>query len=269
MCAETMYKHLWNFIMMYGDYDSLLILLSPPPNNVISMTAKSIELFLLYNHQKAGTPLLDPSTQEPVKDIFGKPFVCDGTWRAPDSNKIFNAAIASLHTANNQKDVYCEAYKDYLAIHENDWYKWCVHHSGCPLTQRSGDPTSATEYANSKAEVQKKDANYEKKGSSQLIPADLCFLQNTLLSSDTIFNLQLWVIIIISCRLLLHHDEFHDLSDGNFVSSLFAIFPGGIEHLGLWKSRQGCQEIFEGCYRLRVTQTLMLLVFCWCDSLTT
>ena len=26
--AETMYKQLWNFIMMYGDYDSLLILLS-------------------------------------------------------------------------------------------------------------------------------------------------------------------------------------------------------------------------------------------------
>ena len=30
------------------------------------------------------------------------------------------------------------------------------------------------------------------------------------------------------------HDEFHDLSDVNFVSSLFAIFPDGIEHLGLW-----------------------------------
>ena len=52
--AETMYKQLWNFIMMYGDYDSLLILLSPPPNNVISMTAKSIELILLYKHQKQG-----------------------------------------------------------------------------------------------------------------------------------------------------------------------------------------------------------------------
>ena len=66
-----MYKQLWNFIMMYGDYDSLLILLSPPPNNVVSMTAKSIELFLLYKRQKAGTPLLDPSTQEPGYDIFG------------------------------------------------------------------------------------------------------------------------------------------------------------------------------------------------------
>ena len=54
------------------------------------------------------------------------------------------------------------------------------------------------------------------------------------LSSDTIFNLQLWVIIIISCRLFLHHDEFHDLSGGNFVPSLFAIFLEGIEHLGLW-----------------------------------
>ena len=29
----------------------------------------------------------------------------------------------------------------------------CVCHSGCPLTQRSGDPTNATEYTNSKAEV--------------------------------------------------------------------------------------------------------------------
>ena len=142
--------------MMYGDYDSLLILLSPPPNNVISMTAISIELFLLYKSQKAGTPPLDLSTQEPVNDIFGKPFVCDGTWRAPDSNKIFNAAIANLHTANSQKGVYHEACKDCLAIHENDWYKGCVCHSGCPRTQRSSDPTNATEYTNSKAEVQKR-----------------------------------------------------------------------------------------------------------------
>ena len=54
-----------------------------------------------------------------------------------------------------------------------------------------------------------------------------------MLSSDTIFNLQLWVVIILSCSLFLCHDEFHDLSDVNFVSSLFAIFPDGVEHLGL------------------------------------
>ena len=137
---------------------------------------QSIELFLLYKHQKAGKPLVDQSTQEPVKDIFGQPIVCDGAWRAPDSIKTFNAAIANLHTANNQNGVYYEACKDCYAIHENGWYKGCVCHSGCPLTQRSGDPANATEYANSKAEVQKKDANYEKKGSSQLIPADLYFL---------------------------------------------------------------------------------------------
>ena len=108
--------------MMYGDYDSLLILPSPPPNDVISMTAKSIEFFLLYNCQKrVGTPLQDPSTQEPVKDIFGKPFfVCDETWRVPDSSEILNAVIGNLHTANNQKSVYHEACKDCLAIPEND-----------------------------------------------------------------------------------------------------------------------------------------------------
>ena len=100
-----MYKQLWNFI---GDYDSLLLLLTPPPNSVISMTAKDIKLFLLYKCQKWWTALLDPSTKEP-KDILGKPFFCDGTWRAPDSNKIFNAGIANLHTDNNQKDIYCEA----------------------------------------------------------------------------------------------------------------------------------------------------------------
>ena len=87
------------------------------------------------------------------------------------------------------KGVYHEACKDCLAIHENDWYKGGVCHSGCPLTQRSGDPTNATEYANSKAEFQKKDANYEKKGSSQLIPADLHFLQSAQLSSNTKFSI--------------------------------------------------------------------------------
>ena len=117
--AETIYKQLWNFIMMCGDYDSLLILLSPPPNTVISMTAKSIELFLLYKCQKGVTPLLDPSTQEAVKDIFGKPFLCDRLL----TPITICAAIANLSTANNQKGVYHEACQDCLALHENDWYK--------------------------------------------------------------------------------------------------------------------------------------------------
>ena len=38
---------LWNFIILYGDYDSLLILLTLSSNIVISMIAKSIELFVL------------------------------------------------------------------------------------------------------------------------------------------------------------------------------------------------------------------------------
>ena len=70
-----------------------------------------------------GDSTSDPSTKDPVKDILQKPFACDGTWRAPDSNKILNAAIANLHTANNQKGVYHEACNCSLAIHENDQYK--------------------------------------------------------------------------------------------------------------------------------------------------
>ena len=46
------------------------------------------------------------------------------------------------------------------------------------------------------------------KRSSQLIPAYLHFFQNVQMSSDTILNLKLWVIIIISCTLFLCHDEF-------------------------------------------------------------
>ena len=57
--------------MMHGDYDSLLILLSPPPNKVISMTTKSIELFLLYKCQKAGTPLLDPQLKSQLMTFLG------------------------------------------------------------------------------------------------------------------------------------------------------------------------------------------------------
>ena len=64
--------------MMYGDYDSLLILLSPPPNNVISMTAKTIELFLLYKHQKAGTHFLTHQLKSQLRTFFRNPLFVMG-----------------------------------------------------------------------------------------------------------------------------------------------------------------------------------------------
>ena len=165
--------------------------------------------------------------------FLGNAFVCDGTSRAHNSNKIFNSAITNLHTANNQKGVYHEAFKDCLAIYENDWYKGCVHHSGCPLTQRSGDPTNAIEYTNSKAEAQKRIPTMRREeahNSFLLIYASSkvhCFhlTQFSTCNSGLSSSFLPGFFFSMTSPMIF--------SDVNFVSSLFAIFPDGTEHLGL------------------------------------
>ena len=71
---------------------------------------------------------------------------------------------------------------------------------------------------------QKKDgANHHEEGASQLLPSDLRDLRTKLINSQSIIELQTWMIIIVSVCLFLHHDEFHDVNVEQFDSNLFVI----------------------------------------------
>ena len=141
--------------------------------------------------------------------------------------------------ANNQKGVYHEACKDCLAIHENDQYKGCVHDSGCPLTQRSGDPTNATEYIpiqNLKFKKRMPTMRRKEAHNSFLLIYASSKVHSCHLTQFSTCNSGLSSSFLAGCFFAMM--SFHDLSDVNFVSSLFAIFPDMV--LSAWV--YGCVE---------------------------
>jgi hypothetical protein len=77
------------------------------------------------------------------------------------------------------------------------------------------------------------DEGYEENGSSQLLPSDLRLLRTHLLSSQSIIALQTWVIIIVSVKQALRHDDAYDMDLEHFVPALFEVQENGISALGI------------------------------------
>ena len=66
-------------------------------------------------------------------------------------------------------------------------------------------------------------AGYKEKGSSQLLPSDLRLLRSRLLSTCSMVDLQMWVVIIVATKLGLRHDEYHELHSDHFLPGFFEI----------------------------------------------
>jgi len=64
---------------------------------------------------------------------------------------------------------------------------------------------------------------YEENGCSQLLPSDLRLLQTHLLSSGNIIDLQTWVVIILSVKQALRHDDSYDMDLEHFLPQFFQV----------------------------------------------
>lgn len=230
---EQMYRQLWRFLAMKGDYDSMLLLLSPPPVGVPAMNVHSVEEFLRFKRFQKDTKLRTYDDRKNVKDVLKKDMVCSGGWVAPKNADIYRAAINDIHVANNHVGEYLEACDMCRKLPESHQHKGCDHHKGNPQLRRKGNPTKHSIFTNSIVQRKKDSVEYEEQGSSQLLPSDVRLLRTHLLSTKCIVNLQMWVIIIVSIKLFLRHDEFHDIEMAHFLPELFHILEDRIESLVL------------------------------------
>lgn len=228
---ETDFKQLWKFCLFTGDYESMLMLLSPSPKNAPSMKVETVESFLRFKRNDTGMPLKDTPDRNMLKDIFKNDIHCEGTWKAPKNTDIYCAAIVNLHIENDQIGAYEEACEDCRKKPLNKRHNGCEEHSGYPVLKRHGDPTKHKDFINCKSKA-KSDPAYVEKGSSQLLVSDIRLIIRHQLPRG-IIGLQTVCIILMAICLFLRHDEFHDIKLEEFLPDLFEIKDGNISALAI------------------------------------
>jgi len=231
---ETNLKQLWRFCAILGDYDSMLLMVSPTPENAPAMRVETIEAFLRFKRQSSTDtddephPLTTYQGGSYIKDIYGTTVITEGHWKNPNQANGYSAAINALHKANDHDGHYYDVCQNCC-----DGTCQAFPHQSLPRTFRSGNPTTHQIFANSMRQRKKDGANYREEGVTQLLPIDLRDLRSRLLSSQSIVDLQTWTIIIVSSCLLLRHDEFHSLCVDSFDQGLSCILENRLVSLAV------------------------------------
>jgi len=136
---EELMRQLWRFCAIKGDYESMLIMISPTPtspgttnsvannDNVPAMKVETIEEFIRFKRKKGAIQLKRYDGTDLVKDIFGEAIITEGNWKNPNQTDIFSAAMTALHCAHKRTGVYID-------VCENCCSKTCLSpaHSGYP-----------------------------------------------------------------------------------------------------------------------------------------
>jgi len=239
---EGHYRQLWRYCAFIGDYESMLMLLSPAPKHVPAMNVTTVESFLRFKRLPTGTVLLTTDESSAVTDVFKNPMTCEGSWVAPDSSDIYRAGISVLHVHHNHTTEYLEPCDDCRARSVATLHRGCSVHPGSPCTRCKDNPTRYVIFINSLSSLN--DKSHKETGSSQLLPSDERLLRNHLLSSRTLVSLQTWVIMIIAIRLFLRHDESHCIRFEHFLAEFFVNTNNRVESLAL-QVKGKCDEIWR------------------------
>ena len=222
---ECQMKMLWNWLCMRGKYDSMFMLMDKVPEEAIPIQCEELIYYMKYKRQKPGTFVKDLTDTEVLTDVFGEPIKADGRWDNPKNIYIFNAAMMMIHIENDENGGYHEKCNRCCSSRN------CVKHQNQHV-RRSGNPMLYKDFLNQKAHYLKKEG-YQEMGAAQLLPRDLRDLRDYLLSTRELSGLQMWVEILIACKLFLRHDELYQMTDIDLIKVLHEISEFGIDGLCL------------------------------------
>ena len=174
-------RQFWRFCAYIGDYDSMIILLTPATGRTPSMNNHTIEQFLRFKRRK-DTALLDDG-EIPVLDIHGNQVMCEGKWNNPQKAKHFISAVNNLHAARGAGGQYHDVCEDCADMPVETRHLGCDTHNlvGARL-YRVGNPGVSTLVKNTLHQVS--DPNYQEHGCSQLLPSMIRALRTALLPCD-------------------------------------------------------------------------------------
>ena len=225
------------YFSLIGDYESLLMLQEKAPIAVPPMNPRSLSSFIQYKRGPKGQTMTGLNGGS-VVDICGNPILSTGAWKAPINLKQFNSAVTALHVAFDHDGPYqaqCEA-----CLSSRDC-RGCRSHLYTPRLVSRGNPVYDQCIRAEKRQNKKDGKKHRVKGAQPLTPFQLLALRNYLLSSNSLINLQLYVMCLVGVRLFLRWDEICGEKHGVFVGlsaesidpTLSAINNGIVESLAL------------------------------------
>lgn len=228
---EQHFDQLNRFLILIGDYDSMILLLRDVPKHAPAMKIESLVCFMKYKYGAPGTPLKDIESRQ-VEDVDGNAVMCTGTWLAPKILQQFQAAISNLHRANDHEASYYDVCDACMELPQAERFKGCARHSCRPRLVRAGNPTKNESFKNAKTTIERDRSAYEENGTTPLIPTEVRDIRNYLISSNTIAGLQMYVILIVAIKLFLRFDEFStlDIVD-SFITELHVVSATAIAAL--------------------------------------
>jgi len=211
---EKHFDSLYFFFSHIQDYESLLMLRKEALEYFPSMSPTSIILHHEWKTGKQGTPLLD-SHGNTIKDLDGNDITCVGTWLSPENLEQCRSAISTLHKARNMIGAYQKPCSECIELDSQGHYQGCRFHRGNTKLWSSGNPNTSLDVYNWCTAYCKKMSGYKAKGDSPITPDELKLIRSRLMMSNTLWDFQLYTIILLSCRLFLREDEIGTMGYSN------------------------------------------------------
>ena len=174
----------------------------------------------------------------PVLDVDNGQVYCDGRWNAPNKAGQLKAAIENVHKAHNHTGPYlrqCSACVAFAASSQSGTESPpCAIHAGIyPRLSRTGNPAEHTIFTNTVKQTKKDGAAYCERGDSQLLPSDLRNLRTYLLSTNDVSDLQMWVVVLLGCKLFLRPDEVLHIKMSGIMPELIVRDEGDVRSIML------------------------------------
>jgi hypothetical protein len=220
------------FLQRIGDFESLIIFKERAPIKFCpSLSADSLIAYIDYKILPAGTPVVisaDTAVNHdrigPALDIFTEqPLVATGSWKCPGAVNQFLSAISTLHVTRDQGGQYCEPCSDCIEDYAQR-HGTCRFHADYPRLWRSGTPRKLRSVKNRYQRVTKTDLKgYVPQGNSPLLPHELIDIRNSLLSTNCVENLRLWVMILFHVQLFLRASEGCFFKFEDFIHGLSSV----------------------------------------------
>ena len=179
--------------------------------------------------------LKHPTTHEAVLDVEGNAITTLGNWCRFSSVGLFCSAISKLHKHyDTTKGEYIEACLECkkIALKHVCKGQGCKDHPGNPKFWHRGNPALDPKFAEkiSKSEMYVK-RNNAARHTFTFLPGQLCDIQEFLLSTNNIFNLMLWMLMIVGIKNFQRIDEAMEMTVKDFLPYLFAMTMDSVKGL--------------------------------------
>jgi hypothetical protein len=223
------YGMLWSYLEGINDIRSMVMLLDEAPKRTYPINPKSLLSYMSCRLGKPGDPLIVDGVRITGRNGLMQ---CTGGWKAPVSFTQFASAISTLHKQRGQDGPYRGVCSQCLNLKNGGDDKGCDAHRYKPQLVPSGNPTDCLEFREHMKSLLDQLAGHRPAGASFMTPWQLMGLCQTLANRNTIWSLQVYVMVLLGVSLHLREDELSQLKFEDIIPrhSMMSV-TGTVEYL--------------------------------------